>query len=190
MMLQDVLCTIKNRLIESGYFNVFYEYCELFQRDGVVQPGYYIGGGQYQPVMDFDVNGTGYIRKRSDVSINEDSNLTQLTGCITDTFINVSYPMRMVVGVPRVKLNDDAYSDDLLFGEIASILDGSYSSTNVTSVDVNIVSYDTDSLSLWSQEVKGIDYQMNFRLSYLAIDFNLVFTLKQSCMAQVCGYGY
>lgn len=190
MILEEVLCTLRDRLMETGYFNVFYEYCEQVQRADVTQPMYYLKGGQYKPVMDFDVNGAGYIRKNGKVSIRFNTSIPQVTSCADDALIDMSYPMRIVMGVPRTKLQDSAYSDDILFGEIMSVLGGSFSATNVSDTSISISDYDTDSLSIWPQEVKGMEYQMNFKLTYLAINFNIQFTLNQSCMVQACGYGY
>jgi hypothetical protein len=97
--------------------------------------------------------------------------------------------MRMVLGVPKSNLDDSPFSDDRLFYEILPILDADYTATRVQSVDLNVRSYETDSLTIWSQEVKGFDYQMHFRLSYIAIDFDIVFTVQSDCIREVC-YGY
>lgn len=190
MILEEVLCSLRDRFMDTGYFNVFYEYCERVQRGKIIEPQYYQKGGQYKPVMDFDVNGAGYIRKNGKTQMRFNSQYPQITSCDDDSIIDLSYPMRIVMGVPKNKLQDSAYSDDLLFSELISILGGSFSATNVIDTSVSILNYDTDSLTIWSEEVSGIDYQMNFKLTYLAIDINITFTLKQSCMAQACGYGY
>ena len=187
MILQDVLCSVKDAVLASGLVNQFYEYCELKRRDDRVYPTYYIGGGEVQQVQDFDVNGSGYIRKRGGVSVT-DSPLPSVTACDDITLLNITYPMRMVLGVPKAKLHDSAYSDDRLFYEILPILDADYTATSVQSVDINVRSYDTDALNIWSQEVKGFDYQMHFRLAYIAIDFDIVFTVQSNCIREVC-YG-
>lgn len=188
MILQDVLCSIKDALLSSGLVNKFYEYCELTRRDDRVYPTYYTGGGQVDQVQDFDVNGAGYIRKRGGVSI-ANSPLPSVTACDDITLLRISYPMRMVLGVPKSNLHDSPFSDDRLFYEILPILDADYTATSVQSVDLNVRSYDTDSLNIWSQEVKGFDYQMHFRLAYIAIDFDIVFTVQSDCIREVC-YGY
>jgi hypothetical protein len=188
MILQDVLCSIKDAVIGSGLVNKFYEYCEQIRRDERTFPAYYIGGGENIQVQDFEVNGAGYIRKRGGVPIN-DSPLPSVTACDDITLLQITYPMRMVLGVPKSKLDDSPFSDDRLFYEILPILDADYTATRVQSVDLNVRSYETDSLTIWSQEVKGFDYQMHFRLSYIAIDFDIVFTVQSDCIREVC-YGY
>lgn len=190
MMLEDILCQMKENLLETGYFNAFYEYCELIDRNEIIFPAQYVGGGEYKSVMDFDVNGSGYTRKRDKVYIRQSTKYSAITSCEDDTILEITYPLRMVMGVPKVKLSDTAYSDDALFSEIAAVIGGSYSASRIIDVSTEILAYDTDSLSIWPTEVKGQAYQMNFRLSYIAIDFNLIITANQSCLAKICGYGY
>jgi len=114
-----------------------------------------------------------------------------MLGCTDDNeFLIVSYPLRAVIGVPKVLLGDNAYSDDRLFAEMVVIFGGSYTASNVQDAGTTIQSYSTDSLSIWRTEVQGVDYQMNFRLAYISIDFNLSFNVSKSCMPEVCGYGY
>ena len=184
MMLQDTLCAIRSVMIDSGLVNEFYELAEPIQRGGVVYPAYYDKGGQYLPVHDFDVNGAGYMRKRSDLNIQFPDALS-FTGCDDDPLVVMTYPMRMVAGVPKAKLGDSAYSDDRIVYEIISILGGDFGSADIT-----VRSASTDALKIWANEVNGIDYQMIFTLSYVSIDFDLVYTIKQSCIKEVCGYGY
>lgn len=191
MILEDVLCTLKDRVTESGFVNQFYEYCELIERNSIIAPAYYMGGGEYKLVHDFDVNGAGYVRKTGTISIGIDNQKMNLVACAEDNaFLTINYPLRAVLGVPRNLLGDNAYSDDRLFAEMAVIFGGSYSATDVQDVGTVIRSYETDALNIWSQEVKNVDYQMNFKLSYIAIDFDLVFTVSKNCLPEVCGYGY
>lgn len=125
MILEDVLCTLKERVLDSGFVSEFYEYCEIIQRGGATYPGYYTGLGQYDPVYDFDMNGAGYVRKRSEVSIEYNNELNSLTACSdVNQIVDMSYPLRAVFGVPRKLLGDDAYSDDRLFSEMAVIFSG------------------------------------------------------------------
>lgn len=191
MILEDVLFTLKERVLHSGFISEFYEYCELIKRDEAIYPAYYIGSGQYDPVYDFDVSGAGYVRKRSEVSIAYNTQLNELTSCSDDNqILDMSYPLRAVFGVPRKLLGDDAYSDDRLFSEMVVLFSGSYTSTDASEIATKIRSFNTDSLTIWTSEVKGVDYQMLFELAYIAIDFDIVFTVNKDCLAQVCGYGY
>ena len=92
MILEEVLCSVRDRLMESGYFNVFYEYCERVQKGKIIEPQYYQKGGQYKPVMDFDVNGTGYIRKNGKTQMRFNTSFPQITGCDSDSVIDLTTP--------------------------------------------------------------------------------------------------
>lgn len=189
MILQEYLCSLRDALIDQGLVNTFHEFCEQIQRDGVTYPAYYDKGGEYVLVHDFDTNGNGYIRKRGTVSL-QPSRETSFTACKDDNdYILMTYPLRLVMGVPKDKLNDNAYSDDQLFFNIADIIGTGYSVTNVQDTSVTLRSYNTDALSIWSQEVRGVDYQMLFRLSYISIDFDVTFTVRKSCLKEICAYG-
>jgi len=190
MILEDVLCTLRTRLLDSGFIKEFYELTEMFTRGEVTAPGFYEGNGQYKHVHDFDINGAGYARKRGDVYIQLDASKGDMVACSSDDFLILNYPMRAVIAVPKIHLGDNAYSDDRLFAEMAVIFAGDYSASRVQDISTSIQGYSTDALSIWKQEVSGIDYQMNPRLSYIAIDFNLTFSVTKSCLPEVCGYGY
>lgn len=191
MILEDVLCDLKGLVMDTGLFNQFYEYTEMIERDGRTFPAYYTGGGQYTPVYNLDVNGSGYIRKRGSVSIGLNSNYSKITACIDkNALLDITYPLRAVMAVPKIKLHDNAYSDDTLFSELSVVFGSSFSALPASEVFVSILGYDTDSLSIFAQEAKNVDHQIHFTLSYIAIDFNLNFTIARDCMPQACGYGY
>jgi hypothetical protein len=189
MILQEYLCALRDAIIERGMVNTFYPYCEQIERDGITFPAQYISGGEYKQVQDFDVNGNGYIRKRGSVSVALNRS-SSFTACEDDNaIVNLTYPLRMVLGVPKANLRDDAYSDDLLMFEMFEIIGTTYNVTNVQDVSNQVRSFDTDSLTIWSQEVRGFDYQMHFRLSYIAVDFDVTFTVSKSCLKEQCN-GY
>lgn len=192
MILKEYLCQLSQAIQEAGLVNTFHEYCELIQRDGVTYPAYYTSGGEYMLVHDFDSSGNGYIRKRGEVSLQPARAELQMTACSdgSSDMMTLSYPLRLVMGVPKSRLEDDAYSDDRLFYELFEILGTYYPVTDVQDQDIIIRSFDTDALSIWSKEVQGVDYQMLFRLSYISIDFDLTFTVSKACLKQSCGYGY
>ena len=189
MILQEYLCALRDAMIDRGLVNTFHPYAELIQRDGITFPAQYTSGGEYNQVHDFDTGGNGYVRKRSSVSVSLDRSAS-FTACEDDNaIVNVTYPLRMVLGVPKSKLNDNAYSDDTLMFEVFDIVGTTYNVTNVQDTSVQVRSFDTDSLSIWSQEVRGFEYQMLFRLSYIAVDFDVTFTVSKSCLKDQCN-GY
>lgn len=188
MILQEYLCGLRDAVIARGLVNEFHPYVEMIQRDGLTFPAEYIGQGDYKQVQNFDVGGSGYVRKRGSVPFST-SEVASFTACEDDNSINeITYPLRMVLGVPRTALGDNAFADDVLMYEMYSIVGTTYSVTNVQDVSVNLRSFDTDSLSIWPSEVRGFDYQMHFRLAYIAIDFDVVFTVSKDCLKQEC-YG-
>jgi hypothetical protein len=89
--------------------------------------------------------------------------------------------------VPKSNLSDDAFSDDLLVQEIIALLSAATpTNEGVRSIDYNVTNYDTDSLSIWKAEVSGMDYQMNFRFSYIAIDFTASVVVNPECLIRSC----
>jgi len=188
MIYQDVLCDIKESLLESGYFTQFYEYASMIEVDGIVRPMYFIDGGNAVDVMNFDVNGSGYIRKTGAVSLNP-SYLPAVTSC-DGKLIEISLPLRGVFAVPKKKLGNNGFSDDLLAMELIDILHGSQVGvTGVSNVKGKVLRYETDRQKIWAEEV-GNTTLPNIDLSYIYIDFDLTFTASAECLKRTCDYGY
>lgn len=190
MILQDALCNLKSSLMETGYFNRFYEYVHQVKEGVEVTPQYYNGKGGYIDVYNFDVNGSGYIRKTGAMNLT-DSGLPQVTSCSEGDIVNVNYPLRAVFAVPRTKLNDNAFAEDQLALDLmAAISNEATAITNVSEVSFNTTSYKTDRLQIWKEEIQGIEHQMNFKLAYVAIDFTLTLTTTIGCLTADCAsYG-
>jgi len=193
MILQDALCNIKAEVMALGYFNRFYDKAELIERNHGNEkfPQVYVGNGQYQPIYDLDVNGTGYIRKDGDVRsevINNDR--LQVTSCNDDNpLIDLVFPLRLVAAVPKKTLSDNAYSDDMLVFDLLAIIGRRQSAVvNTHSVTGRVVSYDTDRDTVWSSEVRGIDKQVKLDISYVSINFTLTFRSALDCIRQNCNY--
>lgn len=189
MILEEYLCSLRDAMISRGLVNTFHPFVEIIRRDERTFPAQYIGGGEYNQVHDFDTGGNGYVRQRGDMSVSL-SRVSSFTACEDDNAVVVlNYPLRLVMGVPKDRLNDNAYSDHTLVFEVFDIVGTTYSASNIQDVSVQIRSADTDSLSIWAKEVTGFEYQMLFRLSYVAIDFDVQFTVNKSCLKDQCN-GY
>ena len=189
MILEDIMCDIKDRIEGTGYFSTIYELAEmtkLVSEDGVREyPRYYIGKGQYKDLYNLDAN-VGYIRKRSDVDLNELKDFAQ--SCDSE-LMELLYPMRFVGGVKKEILGDDAYSDDKLVYETLEVLGGRVTNiSNTRKVYVKPERYETDRNKVWSEEVRGIEVIINPKLVYLYIDFELSIEIKRSCLIPDC-YG-
>lgn len=179
-MINQLFCDIADKLKLTGYFDSVYEYTEIIKRtDGTLRPMYYKGlKAGYIDVQNFDKNGTAYIRKRGNVSVQVDRAATRLTSC-TDTtkMITATFPLRLVVAVPKSQLEDSPLVDDIMAAELIGVLQSDMQATatamNAVSLDCLVTGYDTDSVTIWEAENKGVqlDESKVYRFSYLAIDF-------------------
>lgn len=179
-MITTLFCDIADKLKLTGYFQTVYEYSEIIQRaDGTLRPMYYKGQkAGYVDVQNFDKNGSAYIRKRGNVSIQVDRTATRLTSCVdTSRMVLATFPLRLVVAVPKSQLEDSPLVDDIMAAELIGVLQSDMQATatamNAVSLDCLVTGYDTDSVTIWEAENKGVqlDESKIYRFSYLAIDF-------------------
>jgi hypothetical protein len=49
-------------------------------------------------------------------------------------------------------------------------------------------STDTDSQSVWRSEVTGVEHVMDFKYSYIAVDFTVNITINPACLINDCSY--
>lgn len=198
-MISTLFCDIADKLKMTGYFSSVYEYCEIIQRtDGTLRPMYYKSfKSGYVDVQNFDVNGTAYIRKKSQTSIRIDTTAPRLNSCVDKSKnIIATFPLRMVAAVPKVQLDDTPLVDDLLASELIGVLQGDMDATasamNATSVSLQVTGYDTDSVSIWNTENKGvmIDETKIYRFAYIAIDFNCEIRGQVECLQNCLNNGY
>lgn len=179
-MITQLFCDIADKLKLSGYFESVYEYTDIIKRtDGTLRPMYYRGlKAGYVDVQNFDKNGSAYIRKRGNVSVQVDRTATRLTSC-SDTIqmVTATIPLRLVVAVPKAQLEDSPLVDDILAADLIGVLQSDMQSTatamDATSVICSVSGYDTDSITIWEAENKGValDETKVYRFAYLAIDF-------------------
>ena len=179
-MITQLFCDIADKLKLSGYFESVYEYTEIIKRtDGTLRPMYYRGlKAGYVDVQNFDKNGSAYIRKRGNVSLQVDRTATRLTSC-SDTIqmVTATIPLRLVVAVPKAQLEDSPLVDDILAADLIGVLQSDMQSTatamDAMSVVCAVSGYDTDSITIWEAENKGValDETKVYRFAYLAIDF-------------------
>lgn len=199
-MIGTLFCDISDRMKATGFFSQFYELCELIDKgNGSVVPMYYKGKKSgYVDVQNFDVNGTGYVRKNGNVRIQLDNSVPKVTSCQEDmlSYVVANVPLRMVVAIPKDTLEDSPFQKDLLCADLIFALQGNYDSTalgmDATSVKVVVSSYDTSSLNIWANENKGVVFDENlvFRFSYIAIDFNAEIKGKLECLQNCLTNGY
>jgi hypothetical protein len=189
-MISEIACDIKELVLATGYVNTHFEYCELIKNGEVTYPAQYVGGGNYEQVMNNDTNGNSYLRKNGDVSFSDPTGLAgkKVKACGSSSFVKITIPLRLVMIVLKSKLGDNAFSDDKLALDMNNYLSSAVTTTifGVQSLSYNVTGHDTDSISIWSQEVKGMEYQMNFNYSYVAINFNVEAIVNPSCLTEDC----
>jgi hypothetical protein len=189
-MIQHIACDIKEIVMSTGYVNTHYEYCELITRSGTTFPAQYVGGGNYQQVNNHDVNGNSYLRRNGNASFSKPSGIYSIktTSCKDSELVEMTIPFRLVMVVPRKNLEDNAFSDDLLAQEVIGqiVAGGNLQIDGVNSVTYNVTGYDIDALKIWADEIKGVEYQMNFNLAYIAININAVSIMNPACLRTVC----
>jgi len=179
-MITQLFCDIADKLKLTGYFESIFEYTEIIKRtDGTLRPMYYKGfKAGYVDVQNFDKNGSAYIRKRGNVSLQVDRTATRLTSC-SDTIqmVTATIPLKLVVAVPKTQLEDSPLVDDILAADLIGVLQSDMQATatamDATSVICAVSGYDTDSVTIWEAENKGValDETKVYRFAYLAIDF-------------------
>jgi len=199
-MITTLFCDIAQRLKDTGFFDIVYEYTELIDRgNGTIRPMYYKGKQSgYIDVQNFDKNGVGYIRKTSNVRVELDTSVVKVTSCQEDmlTYATITLPLRLVVAIPKDKLEDSPLVDDILVADLMGAIQGDYQQTaedmDATSVRLLVNSYDTSSLSIWANENKGVSFDESvvYRFSYVAIDFNVQIKGKLSCLQNCLKDGY
>lgn len=188
-VLELALCNLKDDLMLSGYFNRIYPYAEQIERGNEKFPQVYIGNGEYQMIYDLDVNGVGYFRKTGQVRFN-DVSTTAPFACYGDNPLkDMVVPLRFVAAVPKSMLGDSGLSDDLLAMELVGYLGSKQTAiVNISSIQGYVDSYQTDRDRVFSEEVQGINRQIDLALSFIAIDFTLVFRANLDCLRQDCTY--
>lgn len=191
-MIQQISCDIRDKILSTGYINQHFDYCELVKDGEVTEPMFYVGGNQYQKIFNLDVNGHSYLRKagKMTVSAAPSKQNVKVYSCGGDDNVLVKFPLRLVATVPKEKLDDNAFSDDHLVHEIIQALSADIELTGVEAIDIKykINSSDTDSISVWRGEVNGIEHQINFKYSYVAIDFTAEIIINPTCLINACSY--
>lgn len=185
MIYQDALCYIRERLFDTGYFQNLYEFCVMEDINGVTKPMYLLDSGNLIDVHNFDVNGSGYIRKLGSVNISR-SSLPVVTACDASTgLVEIRMPLRGVFAVPTAKLGGDGYSSDLLAMELIEVFHGVQPSVSGAMVSSRVTRYETDRNVIYKEEVNS-GYAPILELAYIYIDFELIFTGSVECFKQTC----
>lgn len=191
-MIQYIACDIKDKIMASGFVTEHYEFGTIIRRDDKTFPAMYIGGGNYETLSDKDINGHSYLRTTGKVTYSNPlvTDNVKTSSCGGDDFVQVNIPLRIVLTVPKSKLGDNAFSEQRLADEVLVILSDDITITEIVtrSINYNVTDIDTDPLSVWRGEVSGVDYQMNFRYAYIAVNFTAQVIINPSCLLDACQY--
>lgn len=190
-MIKATIEYINGKLAVLNYFEKSFGLCEIISKGDKTFPAEYLNNGEYKQINNFDkYNGVSYIRKRGDISISDVENTLQACGILS----SVNIPLRMVVVVPRKKLDcDDNYSEDVIAQTIMrTLLDKSPDlkvTLNARTARIQVDSYSTDSLSILNEEYSNYPKKdINYKYAYLSLDLTVTALVTQDCLTRDC-YG-
>ena len=188
MIFQDVITNINVLLDATHLFNKNYGICELLKNgEGQQYPAHYKGAGEYEHVFEPDKYwGISYIRKNGTVKI-EEKGETSYKACAT--ILQHTIPLKIVCIIPKKKLScDDEFADDNIAQTITSLLGGAKDFVgSAFSSYLNITDYNTDNISILSDEFSNIDIvDIHYKYSYLVVNVEAVVTIDKSCLDTEC----
>lgn len=187
MIYQETLCALREDLMGTGYFSHLYEFAVMEQQGEVIKPVYYKDGSNMVDVMNFDQNGSGYIRKNGKASFSR-ANTRDYVSCdakIGD--IELRVPFRAVFGVPKTKLNNDTFSSERLAINLINFFHRELESVQGISAVGRLINYDTDREAIYKAET-NVGYSPILELAYISIDFEIIYTGNVSCFLETCSY--
>lgn len=188
-MIKATIEFINAKLATMNYFEKSFGLCETISKGAKTFPAEYHSKGEYKQVNNFDsYNGVSYIRKRGDISISDEDNTMQACGILS----NVNVPLRLVVVIPRKKLDcDDNYSEDVIAQTIMRELLSKSPELKVAlrarQARIQVDSYSTDSLSILNEEYGSYAKKdINYKYAYLALDLSVIALVTHDCLTQDC----
>jgi hypothetical protein len=190
-MIKATIDYINGKLAALNYFEKSFGLCEIIVKGDKTFPAEYLNGGEYKQINNFDkYNGVSYIRKRGDISISDAENTLEACGILS----NVNIPLKLVIVVPRKKLDcDNNYSEDVIAQTIMRTLltkDPAFKvALNARQARIQIDSYNTDSIGILSEEYSNYSKKdINYKYAYLSLDLSISALVTHDCLTQDC-YG-
>lgn len=182
---------INSKLLLTNYCEKSFGLCEIITKGAKTFPAEYHSKGEYKQINNFDsYNGVSYLRKNGDISISDETNTLEACGILS----NVSIPLKLVVIVPRKKLDcDDNYSEDVIAQTIMRQLLTKGGDLKVTlkarTARLQVDSYSTDSVSILNGEYGSYPKKdINYKYAYLSLDLSIIANVTHNCLTQDC-YG-
>lgn len=182
---------INSKLSVLNYFEKSFGLCEIISKGDKTFPAEYKGKGEYTQINNFDkYNGVSYVRKNGDISISDAENTLEACNILSA----VTIPLRLVVIVPRKKLDcDNNYSEDVIAQTIMRSLltrGGDLKTTlKARTASLEVDSYSTDSLAILNEEYGNYPKKdINYKYAYVALNISINATVTHNCLTQDC-YG-
>lgn len=181
---------VNGKLAALNYVEKSFGLCESVVKGDKQFPAEYHSKGEYKPIDLDKWNGVSYIRKDGDISIADEENTLQACA----TLSRVTIPLKLVVAIPRKKLDcDDNYSEDVIAQTIMRTLITKDPALKVSlsarQATIQVTSYNTNSISVLSGEYTRYPKKdINYKMVYLSLDLSVVALVTHDCLTQDC-YG-
>lgn len=190
-MIKPTIEYINSKLASLNYCEKSFGLCEIIAKGEKSFPAEYQSKGGYKQINNFDTfNGMSYIHKRGDITISDAENTLEACKILS----SVSIPLRLVVIVPRKKLDcDDNYSEDVIAQTIMRVLLTKGGDLKVAlsarQASIQVDSYSTDSRAILSEEYSNYGKSdVNYKYAYLSLDMTVTAIVTHECLTQDC-YG-
>lgn len=188
-MIKATIEYINGKLASLNYFEKSFGLCEIIVKGDKTFPSEYMTAGEYKQINNFDkYNGVSYIRKRGDISINEENNTLEACNILS----NVNIPLKLIIVVPRKKLDcDNQYSEDVIAQTIMRTIINSdlKVALNARQAYLQVDSYNTNSISILNEEYSNYPKKdINYKYAYLSLNITVTAIVTQDCLTRDC-YG-
>lgn len=191
-MFEQALNIITGYLAQLAFFNNIYAIVQRVNDGDKTVPAFDKGDGQYIPIEYDTTNGMCYFRKNGKpIFTNVTDESKRYTSC-SNIVYDISYPVKLVCWIPKSKaVCDSGFADDYFADIIISTVTGVSLATafNARSAKFTASGYESDNLRILQDEYSNWKeiVDINYKWSYLSIDFNLEITIDKQCLDS-CNY--
>lgn len=191
-MLEQALNIITQYLGQLGFFNNIYAIADRVNDGTKTYPAFYKGEGNYIPIEYDTTNGMCYFRKNGKPAFSNVTDESQRTTSCSNVIYDIRYPVKLVCLIPKSKaVCDGGFADDYFADIIISNVTGVSLATafNARSAKFIASGYESDNIKILQEEYSNHKEitDINYRWSYLSIDFNLEITIDKQCLDS-CNY--
>lgn len=191
-MFEQIIDYLVSKIQQSGYFEQVFSMVELIVNgEGKIKPAQYTGKGQYEDVNNFDnYNGIAYFREKDAQNVQQ---ITSINGVPCKEVLQITYNLRMVACIPKSKLkHDDMFTDERVSKTLMSlivnnggVIKSAINARSLTSIPYSVIK---DNQRILREEYSGYNKlkDINYNLSYHAIDFYVTVQIDSSCVVTEC----